>query len=139
MVCCSLVAPAPELDDLGLGEDEFEFLISMRSFLIAWYCVEVAEARRALAYVSWESVVPLLVAALAIRSRWLSRACSARSLAGEEDSPDAACNASALGEVWVPGLAVASLMPWSAVAAEALPKTSPRSPVARCSRSSVSW
>ena len=41
MVCGSLVAPAPapELDDLGLGEDEF--LISVRSFLIAWYCEEV--------------------------------------------------------------------------------------------------
>ena len=131
------LAPAPELDDLGLGEEEF--LISMRSFLIAWYCMEVAEARRALASVSCESVVPLLVAASAIWSRWPSRACSARSLAGKENSPDAAWNASASGEVWVPGLAVASVMPWSAVATKALPKTSPRSPVARCSRSSVSW
>ena len=91
------MAPAPELDDLGLGEEEF--LISVRSFLIAWYCVEVAEARRALASVIWESVVPLLVAESAIRSRWPSRACSARLLAGEEDGPDATWNTSASGEV----------------------------------------
>ena len=81
----------------------------------------------------------MLVAASAIRSRWPSRACSARLLEGEEDVPDAAWNASALVEVWIPGPAGALVMPWSAVAAEALPKTLPRSPVARCSRSSVSW
>ena len=40
MVCWSLVAPAPELDDLGLGEEKF--FLSVRSFLIVWYCVEVA-------------------------------------------------------------------------------------------------
>ena len=92
-----------------------------------------------MASVICDSVRPLLVAASAIRSRWPSRACSARLLAGEEDGPDAAWNVSLSGEVWVLGIAVASVMPWSAVAAEALPKTSPRSPVAHCSRSSVSW
>ena len=112
--------------------------MSVRSFLISWYCVEVAEAIRALASVSCDSVRPLLVAASAIRLKWLSRAWSARSLAGEEDIPEAAWNTSASGEVWVPGLAVASGMPWIAVSAEALPKTSPRSLVACCSRSSVS-
>ena len=117
MVCCSLVAPAPELDDLGLGEEEN--FISVRSFLIAWYCVEVAEASRVLASVSCDSVRPLLVAASAICLRWPSRDWSARFLAGEEDGPDAAWNASAPGEVWVPGLEVASVIPWSAVAAEA--------------------
>ena len=121
-------APAPELDDLGLGEEEH--FISVRSFFIAWYCVEVAEASRALTSVSCDSVRPLLVAASAIRSRWPSRDWSARLLAGEEDGPDAAWNASALGEVWVPGLAVSLVMPWIAVADEALPKTSPHSPVA---------
>ena len=60
-------APAPELDDLGLGEKELEFLMSVRVFLIVWYCEEIAEARRALVSVSCKSVVPLLVAALAIR------------------------------------------------------------------------
>ena len=40
--------------------------------------------------------------------------------------------------MWTPGRAVAWVIPWIAVAEEALPKTSPRSPVARCSRSSVS-
>ena len=92
-------APAPELDDLGLGEEELEFLMSVRSFFIVWYCEEVAEARRALASVSWESVVPLLVAASAIRLRWPSRTCNARFLVCVEDGPDAAWNASALGEV----------------------------------------
>ena len=92
-----MVAPAPEFDDLGLGEAELELLMSVRSFLIVWYCEEVAEARRALASVSWESVVPLLVAASAIRLRWPSRACSARSLACREDGPDAAWNASVSG------------------------------------------
>ena len=141
MVFWLLVAPtpAPEFDDLGLGEEEFEFLISVRNFLIAWYYVEVTEARRVLASVSCESVSLLLVAASAIRSRWPLRAYSARSLAGEEDGTDAVWNASVSGEVWVPGLAVASVMPWSAVAAEVLPKMSPRSLVARFSRSSVSW
>ena len=90
MVCWSLVAPAPELDDLGLGEEGVEFFISVKSFLMVWYCEEVSEARRELALVSWDRVVPLLVAALAIRSRWPSRACSARLLACEEDGPDAA-------------------------------------------------
>ena len=47
-------APASELDDLGLGEEEFEFLISVKSFLIAWYCVEVADARHVLVSVSCE-------------------------------------------------------------------------------------
>ena len=92
-------APAPELDDLGLGEEELEFLMSVRSFLIVWYCEEVAEARRSLASVSCEIVVLMLVAASAIRLRWPSRACSARSLVCGEDGPDAAWNASALGEV----------------------------------------
>ena len=91
-------APAPDLDDLRLGEEGLDFLISVKSFLIVWYCEEVAEARRALALVSWESVVPLLVAALAIRSRWPSRAWSAKSLAWD-DGLDAAWNASASGEV----------------------------------------
>ena len=54
-------------------------------------------------------------------------------------SSDAAWYACALGDVWKPGLAVSWVIPWIAVAAEALPKTSPRSPVVRCSRSSVSW
>ena len=72
MVCCSLVAPAPELDDLGLGEEEK--IMSVRSFFIVWYCVEVAEASRTLASVSCNSVRMLLVAASAIRSRWSSRA-----------------------------------------------------------------
>ena len=38
----------------------------------------------------------------------------------------------------MPGRAVAWVIPWIAVAAEALTKTSPRSLVARCLRSSVS-
>ena len=69
MVCWSLVAPAPapELDDLGLGEEEN--CMNVRSFFIFRYCVEVAEARRALASVSCDSVRPLLVAALTIRLR----------------------------------------------------------------------
>ena len=97
-----LVPPAPEsdLDNLGLGEEEN--LMSVRSFFIAWYYVEVAEASRALASVSYDSVRPLLLAALAICSRWPTRAWSARSLAGEEDVPDTAWNASASVEVWVP-------------------------------------
>ena len=94
-------SPAPELDYLELGEEEF--LIYVRSFLIAWYCVEVAEASRALLYMSCKSVSLLLVAASAIRSRWPSRAWSARSLASKEDGPDAAWNASASREVWVLG------------------------------------
>ena len=81
MVCWSLVAPAPELDDLGLGEEGLEFFISVQSFLMVWYCKEVAEARRELALVSWDRVVPLLVAVSAIRSRWPSRAWSAKFLA----------------------------------------------------------
>ena len=107
MVFWSLVvpAPAPELDDLGLVEEEF--LISVRSFLIAWYCVEFAKASRVLVSVSCESVVSLLAVASAIQSRWPLRACSARLLAGEEDGPDAAWNASASGEVWLPVRAVA--------------------------------
>ena len=59
-------ALAPELDDLGLGEEES--FMSIRSFFIVWYCVEVA-ASRALTSVSSDSVRPLLVAASAIRSR----------------------------------------------------------------------
>ena len=90
--------PAPELDDLGLGEEGLRFFISVKSFLMVWYCEEVAEARRALASVSWDSVVPLLVAASAIRLRCPSRAWSAKSLAWV-DGPDAAWNASASGEV----------------------------------------
>ena len=67
MVCWSLVAPAPVLDDLGLGEEEnFMFV---RSFFIVWYCVEFAAVSRALASVSCNSVRPLLIAASAIRSR----------------------------------------------------------------------
>ena len=46
-------APAPELDDLGLGEEGLEFFMSVNSFLIVWYFEEVAEARRAFASVSW--------------------------------------------------------------------------------------
>ena len=90
--------PAPDLENLGLGEEGLEFSISVKSFLIVWYCKEVAEARHVLASVSWESVVPLLVAALSIRSRWSSRAWSAKSLVWD-DGPDAAWNASALREV----------------------------------------
>ena len=60
-------APAPELDDLGLGEEGLNFFMSVNSFLIVWCCEEVAEARRAFVSVSWERVVPLLVAASAIR------------------------------------------------------------------------
>ena len=69
MVCWSLVAPAlaPVLDDLGLGEEES--FMSVRSFFIVWYCVEVAAASPALASVSCDSVRPLLVVASAIRSR----------------------------------------------------------------------
>ena len=91
-------APAPEIDGLGLGEEGLEFFISVKSFLIVWYCEEVAEARRALDSVSWESVVLLFVAALAIRSMWLSWAWSSKSLAWD-NGPDAAWNASASGEV----------------------------------------
>ena len=91
-------ALAPEFDDLGLGEEGLDFFISVNFFLIVWYCEEVAEARRALALVSWESVVPLLVAASAIRLRWPSRAWSTKSLAWD-DGPDAAWNTSASGEV----------------------------------------
>ena len=91
---------------------------------MVWYCEEVAEARRALASVGWDSVVPLLVAASAIRSRWPSRAWSAKLLTWV-NGPNAAWNASASGEVWTSGCSVASVMPWSAVAAEALPKTLP--------------
>ena len=61
MVCWSLVAPAPapapELDDLGLGAEEN--FMSVRSLFIVWYCVEVAEVSRTLASVSCESVRPL--------------------------------------------------------------------------------
>ena len=95
-----MVAPAlaPEFDDLGLGEEGLEFFISVKSFLIVWYCEEVAEARNALASVSWKSVVPLLAAASAIWSRWPSRAWSAKLLLWD-DGLDAACNVSASGEV----------------------------------------
>ena len=65
------LAPAPELDDLGLGEEEH--FMSVRRFFIVWYYVEVAEASRALASVSYDSVRQLLLAALAIRSRWPTR------------------------------------------------------------------
>ena len=54
MVCWSLVAPAPVLGDLGLGEEEI--FMSVRSFFIVWYYVEVAATSRALAYVSCDSV-----------------------------------------------------------------------------------
>ena len=63
-----MVAPAPVLDDLGLGEEEESF-ISVRNFLMASYCFEVMAIRRALAPVSWKIVRPLLVVALAIWSR----------------------------------------------------------------------
>ena len=82
----------------GWGGVVLECFISVKSFLIVWYCVEVAEARRALALLSWERVVLLLVAESAIRSRWPSRAWSVKSLAWY-DGPEAACNSSALGEV----------------------------------------
>ena len=70
MVCWSLVAPAPApvLDDLGLGEEE-EIFMSVSNFLMASYCLEVVEVRHALGSVSWNSVRPLLVAASAIWSR----------------------------------------------------------------------
>ena len=60
-------------------------------------------------------------------------------MAGKEGVPDAACNASASVVVRAPGFAVAAVMSWMEMAAAALPKTSTRSPVARCSCSSVSW
>ena len=66
-------APAPELDDLGLGEEGLEFFISVKSFLMVWYYEEVAEARRALALVSWDSVVPLLVEAVEVAVKGLER------------------------------------------------------------------
>ena len=68
MICWSLVAPAPtlELDDLGLGEEET--FMSVKSFLIVCYCVEAAEASRALASMRCDRLRPLLVAVLAI---WL--------------------------------------------------------------------
>ena len=70
MVCWSLVAPvpAPVLDDLGLGEEEENFM-PVISFFVVWYCVEFAAASRALASVNWDNVRPLLVAALDMRSR----------------------------------------------------------------------
>ena len=49
-------APALELDDLGLGEEEN--FMSVRSFLISWYCVEVAEASRTWVYVSCDRMRP---------------------------------------------------------------------------------
>ena len=97
MVCWSeMVAPAPKLDDLGLGEEGVEFFISVKSFLMVWYCEEVAEVRRELALVSWDRVLPLLGAASAIQLRWPYRACSARSLAWV-NGPDVVWNASASG------------------------------------------
>ena len=70
MVFWSLVAPAPApvLDDLGLGEEEESFM-SVSNFLMVSYCLEVVAARHALESVSWNSVRPLLVAASTIRSR----------------------------------------------------------------------
>ena len=73
--------------------------MSVNIFLIVWYCEDVAEARQVFASVSWERVIPMLVAASAIRLRWPSRVWSARSLACGEYGPNAAWNASALGEV----------------------------------------
>ena len=67
------MAPAPELDDLGLGEEGLEFFISVKSFLVVWYYEKVAEARRALALVIWDSVVPLLVAAVEVAVKGLER------------------------------------------------------------------
>ena len=61
-------ALAPVLDDLGLGEVEESF-ISVSNFLMTSYCFEVVAVRRVLASVSWNSVRPLLVTAMAIRSR----------------------------------------------------------------------
>ena len=66
-------APAPELDDLGLGEEGLEFFISVKIFLMVWYYEKVAEARRALALVIWDSVVPLLVAAVEVAVKGLER------------------------------------------------------------------
>ena len=80
-VVWSLVAPAPVLGDLGLGEEEESF-ISVSNFLMASYCFEVMAVRRELASVSWKSVRPLLVAASAILSRSPSRAWRAKSPAG---------------------------------------------------------
>ena len=91
-----------------------EFFMSFKSFLMFWYYEEVVEARRELASASWARAVPLLVVASAIRSRWPSRACSARSCArllSWVDGPDAAWNVSASGEVWAPGCVVASVIP----------------------------
>ena len=46
MVFWSLVAPAPVLDDLGLGEEE-EIFMSVSNILMASYCLEVVAVRRA--------------------------------------------------------------------------------------------
>ena len=64
----SLVVPAPVLGDLGLEEEEENF-ISVSNFLMASYCFEVAAVRRKLASIIWKSVRPLLVVASAIRWR----------------------------------------------------------------------
>ena len=74
-------APAPVLDELGLGEEE-DIFMSLSIFFMVWYYVEVVAAIRALASVSWDSVRPLLVAALAMQSRLPPRTWRARSLAG---------------------------------------------------------
>ena len=69
----SLVASAPVLGDLGLGEEE-ESLISMSNFLMALYCFEVVAVRHALASVCWKSMRPMLVVASATGRgdlRWL--------------------------------------------------------------------
>ena len=68
MVFWSLVAPAPVLNDIGLGEEEESFM-SVSNFLMASYCLEVVAVRRALESVSWNSVRPLLVVASTIRWR----------------------------------------------------------------------
>ena len=71
--------------------------MSINIFLIVWYCEDVAEARQVFASVNWESVVPLLVAASAIRSRWPSRAWRAKLLAWD-DGLDAVWNVSVCQE-----------------------------------------
>ena len=68
MVFWSLVALAPVLDNPGLRKEEESFMC-VSNLLMVSYCLEVVEARRALALVIWNIVRPLLVTASAIRSR----------------------------------------------------------------------
>ena len=95
--------------------------------------------RRALASVSWKRVRPLFVAAFTILLRWPSRAWRAKSSVGVVAVADSACNASVSGVSRAPGVAVSEVMPWIVIVVAALPKTTPRSPVARCYHSIMSW